>query len=180
MNAGLISVRYAKALFGACKKDDEMMATIHDDCRFLLDSLRESDELVHFMSSPIVKPGAKKQILNNTFGKRLHKYSLRFLELIIDNNREPLLINALIDFIDLYRAYKSIRSVTIITAVEVSAEFREEVREFLEESYKSSIELECKVNPDIVGGMIFISDGKQIDSSISGQLRALKKEMMIY
>ena len=83
MNAALVSVRYASALFKAGEKDGSLLETLDRDCRLLLDSLKQSKELESFLASPVVKPQAKKDILNKAFGGKLHDYTLRFLELLI-------------------------------------------------------------------------------------------------
>lgn len=179
MNASLISVRYASALFQVGKADALLLDRLYADCTFLLASLREPGELANFLVNPIVKPGVKKKALHNVLSARLDPFTMRFLDLIIDNNREHLLENALIDFIDLYRSHKAIKSVTVITAVPVDEDFRQQIRQTIEKHFQCQVELECKVNPDILGGLILMMDGKQVDGSVTGQLRAMKKKMMI-
>ncbi len=179
MNASLIAVRYASALFQLGKEDALLLDRFYADCSFLLASLREPGELSHFLESPVVKPGVKKKALHNVLSKQLDPFFMRFLDLIIDNNREHLLENVLIDFIDLYRNHKAIKSVTVVTAVPVDGDFRQEIRKVIESHFKCQVELECKVNADILGGLVLMMDGKQVDGSVTGQLRAMKKKMMI-
>ncbi|GAO28291.1 ATP synthase F1 subunit delta [Geofilum rubicundum] len=179
MNASLITVRYASALFQLGKEEELLLDRLYADCSFLLASTRESKELTQFLENPIVKPGVKKKALENVFKDHLDDHTLRFLNIIIDNNRESLLANALVDFIDMYRDYKGIKSVTVVTAVPVDEVFKQQIRQVIESHFSCKVELECKENPDILGGLILMMDGKQVDGSVIGQLRALKKKMMI-
>lgn len=179
MNAALVSVRYASALFKAGEKDGSLLETLDRDCRLLLDSLKQSKELESFLASPVVKPQAKKDILNKAFGGKLHDYTLRFLELLINNNRASILKYTLMDFTDMFRSFRGIKKVKVITAIELTDTLRTELLNILEKQYRCNVELECKVEPDIIGGMILIVDGRQADGSVSGQLRALKKQLMI-
>lgn len=179
MNASLIAVRYASALFQLGKADASLLDRLYADCSFLLASLREPGEFNAFVTNPIVKPGVKKKALHNVLGERLDPVTLRFLDLIIDNNRENILESALIDFIDMYRDHQGIKSVSVITAVAVDEDFRQEIRKVIESHFKCQVELECKVDADILGGLILMVDGKQVDGSVTGQLRAMKKKMMI-
>jgi len=119
MNASLIAVRYASALFQLGKADASLLDRLYVDCSFLLASLREPGEFTPFLINPIVKPGVKKKALNNVLGERLDASTMRFLDLIIDNNREHILESALIDFIDMYRNHMGIKSVSVTTAVAV-------------------------------------------------------------
>lgn len=152
---------------------------LYNDSKFLLNTLKGSEELVSFLKSPVVKPSVKKSFLKETFNSFLHESSLRFLYLIIDNNREPLLNNILLDFIDLYRSDKGVKSVTLITAIAVDEPFKNNICSIIEERLKGSIDLECKVNEDLLGGLVIIVDGKQADGSVAGKLRAIKKKMLI-
>jgi F-type H+-transporting ATPase subunit delta len=179
MNASLIAVRYASALFQLGKEDEQLLERLYADCSFLLASSRESKELTQFLENPIVKPGLKKKALQNVFKNQLDEHTLRFLNIIIDNSRESLLENALIDFMEMYRDLKGIKSVTVITALPVEAVFKQQICQVIESHFSCQVELECKVNPDIVGGLILMMDGKQVDGSVIGQLRAMKKKMMI-
>ena len=179
MNASLVAVRYASALFQLGKEDDSLLDRLYANCSFLLASLQEPGELSPFLINPVVKPGVKKKALHNVLSERLDPFTMRFLDLIIDNNREHLLVSALIDFIDLYRNHKGIKSVTVITAVNVDGDFKKEIRRVIETHFKCQVELECKVDADILGGLILMMDGKQVDGSVTGQLRAMKKKMMI-
>lgn len=179
MNAALVSVRYASALFKAGEKDEKLLKALDRDCRFLLDSLKQSAELERLLFSPVVKPQAKKDILNKVFGGKLHKYTLQFLELLINNNRTSILKYSLIDFMDMFRSFRGVKKVRVITAIELNNVLKGELLKLLEKQYSCEVELECKVDPDIIGGMILIVDGKQVDGSVSGQLRALKKQLMI-
>lgn len=179
MNASLIAVRYASALLQLGKADDSLLDRLYADCSFLLASLKEPGELSTFLKNPVVKPGIKKKALHNVLSERLDPFTMRFLNLIIDNNREKLLAAALMDFIDMYRNNKGIKSVQVITAVPVDGGFKKEIRQEIEGHFKCQVELECKVDADILGGLILMMDGKQVDGSVTGQLRAMKKKMMI-
>jgi F-type H+-transporting ATPase subunit delta len=179
MNASLIAVRYASALFQLGKDNALLLERLYADCSFLLASMRESEELTQFLVNPVIKPGIKKKMLHNIFEKQLDSYSIRFLDLLIDNNREHLFENALIDFIDMYRSHMGIKSVTVVTAVAIDDEFKQQISRVIEAHFKCKVELECKVDEEILGGLILMIDGKQVDGSITGQLRAMKKKMMI-
>ena len=179
MNASLIAVRYASALFQLGKEDTALLDRLYGDCSFLLASIHESKDLTEFLENPVVKPGVKKKTLHNILGKQLDASTMRFLNLVIDNNRERLLVNALIVFLDLYRSHKGIKSVTVITAVPLGDDFKQQIRQVIEAHFKCQVELECQVKPGVLGGLILMMDGKQSDGSVAGQLRAMKKKLMI-
>lgn len=179
MNTGLISMRYAKAFFQLGVSQHDLQERLYCDSQIIMDSLKESVELVAFLKNPVIRSDVKKRSLRQVFKTVLHDITLKFLDLVIENNRETLLGNILLDFRDLYRKQKGWKSVTVITATPVDASFKDEIRQLIELQIHGKIELECKVNEDIMGGLIVMVDGKQADGSIAGKLRNLKKKILI-
>jgi F-type H+-transporting ATPase subunit delta len=179
MNTSLIAVRYAQAFFQLGKDNAALLDVMHDDCKFLLDSMNSSEGFIDFFSNAIIMPGKKKGALKEVFQNQLHPHTLSFLNLIIDNNREKFVKNMLLGFIDFYRKHKGIKSITIITAVPLEPSFLNEIRKVIQNQYHCNVEMDCRVNDEILGGLILMIDGKMIDNSITGQLRAMKKQMMI-
>ena len=178
MNRGLISMRYAKALFQLGRDQEGLLDRLYEDCNSLNKMLKDSKELVLFLQSPVIKASIKKRFIRDNFKSLLHESFLKFLELVIDNNREPLSRDIMLNFMDLYRDYMGVKSVTIITAVPVEESFRNEICSIIEERLKGQVELDCRVDKDILGGLVVMIDGKQADGSIAGKLRAMKKKML--
>ena len=179
MNTGLISMRYAKALFQLGLSQPDLQERLYHDSQIIMDSLKESIDLVAFLKNPVIKSDVKKRSVRQVFTNVLHDKTLRFLDVVIENNREALFINILMDYRELYRKEKGWRSVTVITAAPVDASFKDEIRQTIEQQLHGKVELECKVNEDIMGGLIVMVDGKQADGSITGKLRNLKKKLLI-
>lgn len=179
MNTGLISMRYANALFQLGCDQEGLLSQLYNDCRSLYNTLKDSEELVTFLKNPVVKASVKKKFMRSNFRGHLHEKTLKFIELVIDNSREMLFRNILLDFMDVYRAHNGVRSVTLITAVPVDDAFKGQIVNIIEERLSGKIELDCKVDKGILGGLVIMVDGKQADGSIAGKLRAMKKKMML-
>lgn len=178
MNTGLISMRYANALFQLSHNQEELLDRLHHDSQVLLDSLVHSKELVSFLRNPVIKMSVKKSFLRSVFQKSFHERTLSFLDVVINNNREILLRNILMDFADIYRKHKGLKSVTLITAVPVDDSFAKQMGQVIGERLNAKIALDCKVNEDLMGGVVVIVDGKQADGSVAGKLRAMKKKLL--
>lgn len=179
MNTGLISIRYAKAFFQLGIGQHDLQERLYHDSQFIMETLKGSTELVAFLKNPVIKSDVKKRSVRQVFTNILHDKTLRFLDLVIENNRETLIINILMDYRELFRNERGWKSVTVITAAPVDASFKNEIRQTVEQQLHGKIELECKVNEDIMGGLIVMVDGKQADGSISGKLRNLKRKLLI-
>ena len=178
MNTGLISIRYAKALLYTGLEKEDLPEILYENCTGFCQILKESSDFDTFIKSPVIKGTQKKQFIRKAFSGKFHDIMLNFIEIIIDNKREKLMNDIFRDFLDIYRKRMGILSVTFVTAVPISDNGKKEIFNMLEDYMASEIELETKVDPDIIGGMIIVADDKQADGSILGELRALKKKMM--
>lgn len=179
MNTGLIAMRYANALFQLGAQHEDLLTRFYNDCNFLLKTLTGSDELVIFLRNPVVKPSVKKKFMRQNFHTFFHESSLKFMDLVIENNREMLFSNIIIDFMTLYRNHRGVKSVTVTTAIPVDESFKSKIIGVIEEKLKVKVELNCKVDEGIIGGLVVMIDGKQADGSIAGKLRAMKKKLLL-
>ena len=179
MNTGIISMRYAKALLHAGTEKKGLLDKLYDNGIEFYTVLKESSEFDAFIKDPVTYGDKKKEFVRKAFSKNFHDIMLNFIDLIIDNNRENLINNIFFDFFNIYRENLGIKNVTVITAVPIESKYKNEILKIIEYRLNAKVELECKVDPEVIGGLVIVVDDKQADGSIVGELRALKKKMMI-
>lgn len=179
MNASLISMRYAKALFQIGLDDAQTMETLRANSAFLLSVMDDTKLLDQLMKNATISPAKKIKVINDVFKPIVNNKLVRFVEVVINNERSHLLKSMLSNFLELQRKHAGIKKVILITALPFSDDEKEKVKQELEQRLKAPIDLTLKTNQQIIGGMILIVDGKQVDSSITGQLRMLKKTLMV-
>ncbi len=177
MNRGPIIIRYAQAYFNL-GKEKSLLEKFYQDAQLLLSYCGKVKDFCVFLNSPVIKPSQKKGVFTNVFKKQLDPYTIRFLDLVIDRNRENYLKNILISFEELYKKEKGIKSVLLITAVPLDDSFKEELIPLLEKELKAQVEMTTRVNKNIIGGLILKVDDKMLDSSITHQLKRLKKQIL--
>jgi F-type H+-transporting ATPase subunit delta len=66
----------------------------------------------------------------------------------------------------------------LTTAIQIDQSVIEEVETLLEKELDGKVELTEKVNPDIIGGLILRIDDKQLDASVSTQLKKIKQQLL--
>ena len=179
MNTGLISMRYAKVLLHTGIENKDISDILYDNGAEFYKVLKESTEFDDFLKSPVFSGDRKKDFITKTFGKNFHGMMINFINLIIDNKREKLINNIFWDFLNIYRENQGIKNVTVTTAIPVESEYKDEILKIIEKRLNAKVELKCKVDSEVIGGLIIVVDDKQADGSIVGELRALKKKMMI-
>jgi F-type H+-transporting ATPase subunit delta len=102
-----------------------------------------------------------------------------FLKLLIDNDRSEILEEVVPRFEDLVREHQGKVEVELTTAIELSDETLDQVKERLGDIlHGREVELETNVNPNLVGGAIFRVGETMIDGSVRGQLQSLREKMM--
>ena len=167
--------RYAKALLDL-SIEKNVLEECFQDMRIVRSVCLKSREFSRFLKSPIIKTDKKRSIIDEVFSKKISRITFMFINIIITKKRESLLQEISESFIFLYKIYKNIESATVITAVPLEKDLKEEVIKFIKLKTKSKVELKEVVNEDIGGGIIVRMRDKQLDASVSRAIKELKQE----
>jgi F-type H+-transporting ATPase subunit delta len=65
-----------------------------------------------------------------------------------------------------------------ITAIPMPEAEMQALSELLSKRFQANFEIENRVDPDILGGVVLQIDGKVLDGSIRNQLRRLRAQML--
>ena len=168
---------YAEALFEAARERDELEGTL-DDLREFVAALEESDELdLFFYGAQIPEREKRRAIDALTEGMTLS--ARNFLKVLADNGREEILEEVLLRYEELVKEHLGRVEVEVTTAVELSEEERNRIKERLGRLLEGrEVILDTSVDPDILGGAVFRFGGRMVDSSVRGQLLSLREEML--
>ena len=177
MNTSKISVRYAKALFLAAKDAGTLENTFRD-ATLIGEVLHEVPEFRTTFGNPVMREKEKRKLLDNTFGKYLEDLTIKFLDLLTENNRLIFLPDMMRDFIDLYKKELGISYAELTTAVRVDEKIRDKIKENLEAYLKEKVHLKATTDPSIIGGFILRIEDLQFDASVASELKRFKKELI--
>jgi F-type H+-transporting ATPase subunit delta len=168
---------YADALFEAARERDELEEVLEDLQEFTT-ALEESEELrLFFYGSQIPEREKRRAIDALTDGMTLS--TRNFLKVLSDNGREDMLEEALLRYEDLVKEHLSRVEVEVTTAVELTDEELDRIKERLGRSLAGrEVVLQSNVDPNILGGAVFRYGGRMIDSSVRGRLAGLREEML--
>jgi F-type H+-transporting ATPase subunit delta len=175
MDITIISQRYAKALFDLALEFKEL-EKIKEDMLLVGSVTDENPEFRRLLSSPVIPQGKKAAIIRGIFNKKVEKLTFRFLELVVRKEREVFLKNIADNFISLYKKYKNIITVKLITAQPVDDHIRKEILDILEETTHKNVELLEDTDKKLIGGFVLTMDDKKYDASIRQQINRLQKE----
>jgi F-type H+-transporting ATPase subunit delta len=168
---------YAEALFEAARERDELEEVLSDLGEFV-DALHESEELRLFFYGGQIPERQKRRALDD-LTEGMKTSTTNFLKVLVDNGREEILEDVLARYEDLVKEHLGRIEVEVTTAVELSEEQRDRLRERLASVLDGrEISLETNVNPDLIGGAVFRYGGRMMDGSIRGRLESLREGML--
>ncbi|MFV0392152.1 MAG: F0F1 ATP synthase subunit delta [Paludibacteraceae bacterium] len=175
MNTGLISVRYATALF-EFSKETNSLEKIYGEAKMLTLLFSKMSELRLVLENPVISVSEKRLLIRNAAGGNPSKIFTEFIDLLLQNRRENQVQSIMLKFMDLYRIHKNIRYGKLTTAIAVDDATEARLIQLITDQVGGTLELEKVVEPSILGGFKLEVDDVRWDASISGQLQNVKKE----
>lgn len=175
MNTGLIGARYAAALF-AFAKQNKADVQVYAEAKKVSESFFRFAQLRPVLENPVMPNAEKKKIILLAAGENVSKTFDRFIDLLLQNNREYHLQSIVMKFIDLYREQNNIHFGKLSTATVVDELTEKRMIAMVSNETGGTLEIEKVVNPELMGGFTFEVDFKKWDASVSGQLNSIRKD----
>ncbi|MCM1984076.1 ATP synthase F1 subunit delta [Lyngbya confervoides] len=176
VTAGMVEP-YAEALMGIAQ-DSNFVDEIASDVGFMLEMLRESEDLRSFISNPLIKAEAKKAVLRQITEGRVQGVFFNILMLLVDRRRIFLLEAICKHFQSLVRKLKNTVLAEVTSTIELNEAQRQAVIAKVQHMTQASqVELETKIDPDLIGGVIIRIGSQVLDASIRGQLRRISNSL---
>lgn len=178
MNSGMISKRYAKALFYFAQ-DKNVLDQVFSEMKVIADMLTKNKKIKNMIESPaIFTKNDKITVIGDILQNKGSDVLNRFIQLVIDHRRENHLLTMCLVFIDLYRDYKNIKVGKLITAAPVSSTVTDRIKLLLQAKHKGYIEFENQIDPSIDGGFVLYIDTYRLDASVATQLKNIKRQLL--
>lgn len=164
---------YAQALMSLARSQN-LADRIGDDARSLLEVLQNSADLNQFLANPFAKDDAKKAVLRQICGEEIHPYTRNFVLLLVDRRRILFLDGILKQYLTLLRELNQ----TVLAEVTAARELTEAQQQSAREKVQAitgarAVDLDIKIDPDLIGGVIIKVGSQIIDASLRGQLRRI-------
>jgi F-type H+-transporting ATPase subunit delta len=102
---------------------------------------------------------------------------VRFLELLAERHRMPVLFRIRRAFDDLWRKENKRLPVTVTSAIDLDQEMVDDIGKKIEEQTGQRIELSSKVDPDVLGGLVLQVGNMVLDASVRNRLEKLRKSV---
>ena len=177
MNEGLISQRYAKALFRYAKELG-VEELVYEKMKLFLENYEAYPDLQKALLNPVLSPRDKELLLSTAIGIEPGEAYIRAIRLLIKNHRESYLRTIAFIYEDIYLKANGIIRVNIITAQELAPAVMEKIQKLVTEHTSRQVEFSSSIDPQIIGGFILKIGSEQLDASVRKELKQIRSALL--
>jgi F-type H+-transporting ATPase subunit delta len=172
VSAGLVEP-YAEALMSLAEAHN-LTDAFGENANLILEVLKSSSDLKAFLANPFARGNVKKQVLQQVFGSEVQPYFLNFLMILVDRRRIFLLEEVCQQYQVLLRKLKNIVLADVTSTIELNEAQRQAVIQKVKQMTQAAeVDLDTRIDPDLIGGVIIKIGSQVLDASIRGQLRRI-------
>ena len=165
--------RYSKAIFEIAEEKNQVKE-IYEMLNSAMILYRTDKEFKNFILNPLIDNEQKKSVLNKIFGKD-NSDNLNILLYILDKGRVNCIKYIVTEYLKIYYRKNRILDVKATFTKELTDEQKKKLIDKLSQKTGKEINLEIKIDKDILGGGIIKIGDKIIDGSIRRELDNWKK-----
>ena len=175
MNAGIISNRYAKAIFQfALERNEENK--LREELRILSEQFLAVPLMKNVLDDPTVSQAEKINILITAAGKEISDTYLQVIKMIVKNGRTRYMQSIALMYDKVYRKAKNRVILKLITTEPASNDVKGSLVKLVNKN-NEQVDFIAKTDEDIIGGFILEIEDVRLDASIKNQLNQLRLEL---
>jgi F-type H+-transporting ATPase subunit delta len=163
---------YARALFDLALETGSP-DTVEEDLRAARTALHSDRDAREFLANRLISRVTKKKLVRAAFEGKADARLVVLLFLLVDRGRTRLLGEIEEEFARLARMARGVRGVKLASAFALEPAQTASLTRSLETRFSARVELESGVDKGLIGGLVAVSEGQEIEYSIRGQLAEL-------
>ena len=164
---------YGQALYGLAR-DEGISHRILDELTVLRESMTSEPHFLQLLCTPSIPRQERCLILDNALRSRVHPYVLNFLKILTERGYVRQFPGCCDAFRQQFHRDNGILPVTAHTAVPLSGALREQLTEKLSAATGRQIELDCRLDRTLLGGIRLDLEGTRLDGTVRGRLEDIQ------
>lgn len=168
---------YSEVLFDLAQQSAELESVL-EELMAVRGVLKAEPEFAALLSSQIVKPAEKAEIVRRVFSGRLSELTVNFLSVLSRRGRIGFLGGVCEKYEMLVDAHHNRRVVEVTMASKPDDEQITKLKADLAAALDSKVKLSIKVDPKIIGGIIIKKDDTLVDNSVRTALNRMIQSVM--
>jgi F-type H+-transporting ATPase subunit delta len=171
-----LAARYANALYGAAKKQNNI-AVVLEEIDSFINVMKQDEQLNQFFMHPAISPAEKKQLLSELLGNRMSKLCLTFLSILLDAKRMNYLGLVHETMVELFNHEQNKVKACIASVLPLDLKMQEKIQERVARYLHKEVELEFTADPDLLGGIKLTIEDKVIDGTVLHNLKKMENKI---
>jgi F-type H+-transporting ATPase subunit delta len=177
MLANQLALKYAQAVFELAEEQN-MLDETQKQLTMVEETISGHDELATLLYHPRVPAEAKKETISKLFDTEIADFVYKFLLLLVDKRREPLLPSIVREFVKLANQARNIDEAEVTTAVPLSEDQQAALAAKLSAVTGKKMILKTAVDKKLLGGVVVKIGDKLLDGSVARQLQVLQNALL--
>lgn len=171
-----VASRYAKSLM-TLAQEKNLVEEFKSDLATYMEVFYQNYDFNLLMHSPIVQKSKKLAIVKKIFEDKISEPMMAFIVLIIKKGREDGLDEISTEFLLQYDASIGVKQAVVTSATPLSTSAKQKINDLVAKKFNKKVELEERIDENLIGGYILRVDDIQIDTSVKSQLREIKNSI---
>ncbi len=168
---------YGRALFTLAKEEGEdAVKAYHQTLEQIDNLLRTQPEYQKLLDTPAIGTEEKLGLIDKAFGE-CEQNILNFIKILCEKHALYRLHDCFLAYRKLFREEYAITEASCVTAHPMTEEQKTALCEKLCRVTGKEVLLTCRVDPSLVGGIVLLVDGKQLDGSVKARLDSFRKSL---
>jgi len=169
--------RYAAALFELAK-DEKQLAQVEADLKSFQGMLDQSEDLRRLVRSPVISAEDQAKALVAILARvGISALTTNFFKLIARNRRLFAVADMIRDFRALLARQRGEATAEVATAHALTPQQMQALKDALRAQVGKDVQINTRVDPNLLGGLVVKMGSKMIDSSLRTKLDNLKVAM---
>ena len=163
---------YAQGLYSLAKEEG-LEKSILQELRSLQQALDEAPDFVKILAAPNLSKQERCGILDDSFRGKVQPYVLNFMKLLTEKGYMRHFSDCCRAYTRQYNEDNGILPVTAVTAVAMTEDQQKRLTQKLSQVTGKSVELQCRIDPECLGGVRLDYDGRRVDGTVKNRLESI-------
>ena len=168
---------YGTALFELAaeeQKDQELL----QELQLLCQQFQENPKYLELLGTPTLSKPERLHIVDEALKGKVDGYLISFLKILIERGAVQEFSQCAQQYEKQYHKVHHIARATAVTAVPLTEELSNRLRDKLQQVTGKTILLSNRVDPAVLGGVSIEMDGKLMDDSLRTRLAVLRENLL--
>lgn len=168
-----IAATYAQALYDLAA-EEKLEDTALRQLRALQQAFSEEPGFIRLLNAPNLSKQERCDVLDQSFREGVHIYVLNFLKILTEKGYMRHFDDCCKAYTRLYNEVHGILPVQVVTAAPLQESQAQRLKEKLDKITGKTVQLSCRVDAAVLGGVRLDYDGKRLDGTVQSRLDSVR------